>query len=47
MFVDKVKLDLQAPEEAGDYNFVLYLMCDSYLGCDQEYPLNVSVIEQD
>ena len=40
----KTKLEFAAPEEQGDYNLVLYLMSDSYLGCDQEYELNVAVI---
>ena len=40
----KTKLEFAAPEDPGDYNLVLYLMSDSYLGCDQEYELNVAVI---
>uniref|UniRef100_A0A0G4G6Z2 Uncharacterized protein n=1 Tax=Chromera velia CCMP2878 TaxID=1169474 RepID=A0A0G4G6Z2_9ALVE len=32
----KAKLDFDAPEEAGEYECVLYLMCDSYVGCDRE-----------
>jgi pre-mRNA-splicing helicase BRR2 len=28
----------------GDYNLVLYVMCDSYLGCDQEYEFNLTVV---
>lgn len=27
----------------GNNTFKLLLMCDSYLGCDQEYPFDVSV----
>jgi len=44
----KVKLDFVAPE-AGEYNYTLYLMSDSYLGCDQEYelPLSVGAAEDD
>jgi len=45
--VTKTKLEFAAPDDPGDYNFVLYLMSDSYLGCDQEYELNVSVISDD
>lgn len=30
----KVKLDFAAPPP-GSYNYTLYVMCDSYLGCDQ------------
>jgi len=40
----KVKLDFVAPDP-GEYTYTLYLMCDSYLGCDQEYELKLSVGE--
>jgi pre-mRNA-splicing helicase BRR2 len=45
----KVVLEFLAPEEAGDYNLTLFCMSDSYLGCDQEYsiPLSVAVGEDD
>jgi len=39
----KVMLEFLAPEEAGDYSLSLFCMSDSYLGCDQEYTVNVSV----
>lgn len=39
----KLKLEFDAPEEAGEYNFTLFLMCDSYLGCDQEFELELKV----
>ncbi len=39
----KVKLEFTAPELPGDYNLLLYVMCDCYLGCDQEYEFNLSV----
>jgi len=41
----KVRLDFVAPDEAGDYSLTLYLMCDSYLGCDQEYEFKLSVAQ--
>ncbi|GJW78543.1 DExH-box ATP-dependent RNA helicase DExH12-like protein [Tanacetum coccineum] len=37
----KVKLDVTVPSEAGKKNFMLYFMCDSYMGCDQEYGFSV------
>jgi pre-mRNA-splicing helicase BRR2 len=40
----KVKLDF-APAEAGKKMYTLYFMCDSYLGCDQEYTFTVDVKE--
>ena len=45
----KVVLDFLAPEEAGDYNLTLFCMSDSYLGCDQEYsvPLSVAAADSD
>ncbi|KAH6788226.1 U5 small nuclear ribonucleoprotein helicase [Perilla frutescens var. hirtella] len=41
----KVKLDFDAPAEAGKKTYTLYFMCDSYLGCDQEYSFTVDVKE--
>jgi pre-mRNA-splicing helicase BRR2 len=38
----KVKLEFTAPEP-GDYNYTVYLMSDSWIGCDQEYELKVNV----
>ena len=37
-----VKVEFAAPS-SGRYNYVLYLMCDSYLGCDQEYGFEIDV----
>ncbi|KAL7610342.1 hypothetical protein Lser_V15G09871 [Lactuca serriola] len=41
----KVKLDnITAPSDAvGKKSFTLYFMCDSYMGCDQEYSFSVDV----
>ncbi|OAF66385.1 hypothetical protein A3Q56_05891 [Intoshia linei] len=39
-----VKMDFNAPEEPGKYNYTLYLMSDSYLGCDQEYQFTINVV---
>ena len=45
----RIALEFLAPEEPGDYNLSLFCMSDSYLGCDQEYsvPLSVAVGESD
>ena len=40
----KVKLEFMAPE-AGEYAYTLYMMSDSYLGCDQELELPLKVAE--
>ena len=40
-----VKLQFPAPETAGSHNLMLYFMCDSYLGCDQEYELDLNVAQ--
>ncbi len=45
--VGQVKLEFTAPETPGDYNLVLYLMSDSYLGSDQEFEFSISVIPSD
>lgn len=41
----RVKLDFAAPAEAGKKTYTLYFMCDSYMGCDQEYAFTVDVKE--
>ena len=40
----QTKLEFTAPENPGDYNMILYLMSDSYLGCDQEYEIPLTVL---
>lgn len=40
-------MEFNAPEDPGDYTLTLYLMSDSYLGCDQEYELPLTVIPAD
>ena len=39
----RVKLDFTAPHGHGSHKYVLYFMCDAYMGCDQEYPFTVNV----
>ncbi|KAJ4825150.1 DExH-box ATP-dependent RNA helicase DExH12 [Turnera subulata] len=39
----KTKLEFAAPAEGGSKSYTLYFMCDSYLGCDQEYSFDVDV----
>ncbi|KAG9146680.1 hypothetical protein Leryth_005025 [Lithospermum erythrorhizon] len=39
----RVKLDFTAPAEPGKKSYTLYFMCDSYMGCDQEYSFTVHV----
>ncbi|KAJ8559466.1 hypothetical protein K7X08_003524 [Anisodus acutangulus] len=39
----RVKLDFAAPSKAGTRNYTLYFMCDSYLGCDQEYSFTLDI----
>ncbi|OMO61847.1 hypothetical protein CCACVL1_23206 [Corchorus capsularis] len=41
----KVNLVFCAPSEAGRKTYMVYFMCDSFLGCDQEYNFNVDVLE--
>jgi pre-mRNA-splicing helicase BRR2 len=39
----KCRLDFAAPEQPGTYRYKLYLMCDAWVGCDQEYEFVVRV----
>ncbi len=39
----KVKLEFNAPSAAGRHALTLFFMCDSYLGCDQEYEIELNV----
>ncbi|XVF24492.1 hypothetical protein REPUB_Repub13aG0132700 [Reevesia pubescens] len=41
----KVNLVFAAPTEVARKTYTLYFMCDSYLGCDQEYNFSVDVNE--
>jgi pre-mRNA-splicing helicase BRR2 len=43
----KTKLEFAAPADAGKKSYVLYFMCDSYMGCDQEYGFTLDVKEAD
>jgi len=40
----KFKLDFVAPRP-GNYSYSLYYMCDSYMGCDQEYKFTLDIKE--
>jgi len=40
----KFKLDFVAPRP-GNYSYSLYYMCDSYMGCDQEYKFSLDIKE--
>jgi pre-mRNA-splicing helicase BRR2 len=39
----KITLEFLAPDEAGDYDLTLFCISDSYLGCDQEFSIPLSV----
>lgn len=39
----QVKLEFPASEDVGSHEYTLYLMSDSYLGCDQVYEFGVNV----
>jgi pre-mRNA-splicing helicase BRR2 len=39
----KAKLEFAAPADAGKKELTLFLMCDSYMGCDQEFELELNV----
>lgn len=42
----KLKLDFAAPTTPSSYSYTLYLMSDAYMGCDQEYKINLNVNEK-
>lgn len=37
------RLDFTAPAAGGAHTYKLYLMCDAYIGCDQEYDVELAV----
>ncbi|KAJ1904578.1 Pre-mRNA splicing, partial [Coemansia sp. IMI 209127] len=37
-------VEFTAPETQGAYAYKMYLMCDAYLGCDQEFDLEFTVL---
>ncbi|KAK1376653.1 SEC63 domain-containing protein [Heracleum sosnowskyi] len=39
----EVKLGYDAPAQRGRKDYRLYFMCDSYMGCDQDYKFSVDV----
>jgi len=39
----RAKLEFTAPAEPGRSQLTLFLMCDSYLGCDQEFEVELDV----
>lgn len=41
----QLNLEFPAPRPAGQHALKLFLMADSYLGCDQEYDLDINVQE--
>lgn len=41
----RVKLAFDAPAEVGPTQLKLFFMCDSWLGCDQEYDVELNVTE--
>ncbi|KAI9137398.1 SNRNP200 protein [Paraphysoderma sedebokerense] len=38
-----VKMEFNSPETVGQVTYKLFLMCDCYMGCDQEYDLEMDV----
>ena len=42
----KLKLEFTAPSSPGTHKYTLYFMCDAYMGCDQEYPFSIKVLDK-
>ena len=40
-----MKLEFTAAAEPGSKDYMIYLMSDSYLSCDQEYEFTVDIKE--
>lgn len=40
----KAKQEFAAAADAGKISYILYFMCDSYMGCDQEYDFTVDLM---
>jgi pre-mRNA-splicing helicase BRR2 len=38
-----VKLAFEAPSQQGEAHLKLFFVCDSYMGCDQEYEVDLEV----
>ncbi len=41
MIGKQVVMEFPAPEQAGKHKLTLFFMCDSYMGADQEYAVNL------
>lgn len=41
----RVKLEFTAPTHSGSHKYILYFMCDAYMGCDQEYPFTIKTTQ--
>ncbi|KAJ2869747.1 Pre-mRNA splicing, partial [Coemansia aciculifera] len=37
-------LEFAAPEKVGSAKLKMFLMCDAYLGCDQEFDIELNVL---
>jgi len=42
-----LQLEFAAPEDPGEYKLTLNIMSDSYIGCDQEFAISLTVIAGD
>ncbi|SCM03506.1 pre-mRNA-splicing helicase BRR2, putative [Plasmodium chabaudi adami] len=42
---NNVKINFELPDKPGKYDIVMYLVSDSYIGCDQEYEFTMVVDE--
>ncbi len=47
LFRGQVKLEFPAASTPGTHDYTLYFMCDSYMGCDQEYEFQLNVGDGD
>ena len=40
-----INFSLEAPKNAGQFNYSVFLICDSWVGCDLEEQVEVKVLE--
>ncbi|KAJ2162499.1 Pre-mRNA splicing [Coemansia sp. RSA 552] len=38
------RVEFAAPDDEGRHKLKMYLMCDAYLGCDQEFDIDINVL---
>jgi len=40
-----INFSLEAPRVPGEYTYSVYLICDSWVGCDLEEQIDINILE--